>query len=170
MIYDKLHWCYASPVVQLFPHNPPLGNAIVELSVSPDYRSNINVFSTFLVNDSLDGMRISYTKRDDWSRQPVAKESASSDIMLEFSYFTTVKIVTVEIYASVLGTSRHRGKQRACGNDGAVTFGRKKVEVVVPLLDILRNYLVLGILTCFFVTAARIYGYGRGQLRFSVLT
>lgn len=124
----------------------------------------------WLTNDSLDGMRISCTKRDEWSRQPVAKESASSDITLEFSYFTTVKIVTAEIYASVLGTSRHRGKQRACGNDGAVTFGRKKVEVVVPLLDILRNYLVLGILTCFFVTAARIYGHGRGQLRFSVLT
>lgn len=117
----------------------------------------------FLLNDSLDGMRISYTtKRDEWSRQSVAKDSASSDIMLEFSYFTTVKIVTVEIYASVLGTSRHRGKQHACGNDRAVTFGRKKVEVVVPLLDILRNYLVLGILTCFFVTTARIYGYGRG--------
>lgn len=91
----------------------------------------------------------------------VAKDSASSDIMLEFSYFTTVKIVTVEVYASVLGTSRHRGKQHACGNDGAVTFGRKKVEVVVPLLNILRNYLVLRILTCFFVTTARIYGYGR---------
>lgn len=36
--------------------------------------------------------------------------------------------------ASILGTSRHRGKQHASGNDGAVTFGRKKVEVVVPLL------------------------------------
>ena len=39
--------------------------------------------------------------------------------------------------ASILGTSRHRGKQHASGNDGAVTFGRKKVEVVVPLLEIL---------------------------------
>ena len=58
--------------------------------------------------------------------------------------------MTVEVdRPSILGTSRHRGKQHASGNGGAVTFGRKKVEVVVPLLKILLlNYLVLDILTC----------------------